>query len=495
MGRDNTELQGASLADEPCELAESAACEGHAAALDGGPPDQSTSLADTHLDSLPTGPIPWQVLVLALPMLGEQVGNFMVGFVDTYLAGQVSKEATGAVGTAAYMGWFMSLAFTLVVAGASAIVARAFGARDAKLANRTLNQGFVLSVVVGIVVATVVGLFADQVALFLAQTDEAREAFALYLRVDAIGFAPFSVLLLCTGVMRAAGDTRTPMYIFLVINLINIVVSGWLVFGQGMGVLGIAAGTVAARAVGGGLAVYKMRRGLREMALRKREMRPDVENLGRMLRIGGPAAADVSIMAVAQLLFIGIIARTAIGEAATANYAAHVIAMRMEALSFLPAVAWGTASATLCGQYLGARLDARARRAGFMAAGQAAIVTSGIGLLFFLLADWIYAMMSQDPLVREVGPPAFRIMAFVQPILGVAIVFIMSLRGVGDTRVTMVFSVIGGLLLRVPGAYIGGIVLEGGLIGAWCGMWADNIAKCIMGAARFAHGGWQRVRV
>jgi len=115
--------------------------------------------------------------------------------------------------------------------------------------------------------------------------------------------------------------------------------------------------------------------------------------------------------------------------------------------------------------------------------------------VFFLFAHQIYAAMSSDLQVRAVGGSAFRWLAFVQPFLAAGIIYMGALRGAGDTRWTMVFSLIGGLGLRVPLAYLGGIVLAGGLLGAWSGMIVDIIARFLMGFARFTHGGWKRVRV
>jgi putative MATE family efflux protein len=284
----------------------------------------------------------------------------------------------------------------------------------------------------------------------------------------------------------------------IVVNIVNIIVSTTLVFGwltEPMGVTGIATGTVVARSLGGVLMAWTLIAGLRGLRVRLSLLRPDPSVIWRMLRIGLPAAADSSIMWAAQIAFIKIIAHTATGDAATVNYAAHMIAIRLEAITYLPATAWMTAAATLVGQYLGAKQPGRAARSGHIAALQGAALTTVVGIAFFFFANQIYAVMSQDPGVRAVGGPAFRWLGFFQPLLAAAIVYIGALRGAGDTRWPMVFSLIGSAGLRVPLAYLGGIALGGGLLGAWTGMMADIVAKFLMGCARFTHGGWKRVRV
>lgn len=431
-------------------------------------------------------------------MLGEQVVNFLVGFVDVYLAGTLSKDATAAVGTGAYVGWFVTLGFFLVSTGAAALVSRAVGARDEAQAGRLLNQAMLMALIVGVLVAAGAWGCAPFFAHTLTRTATAEVMCRDFLRIDSFGYILASLTLVGGAAVRAAGDTRTPMLVMTLVSAVNAGLSSGLVFGwfgPRLGVYGIAIGTVAARSLGGLLMAVVLLRGLGALRIERRLLRPDWLTIARMLRIGLPAAADAAVMAVAQLAFVAIIARTAAGDAGTANYAAHMIAMRMEAISYLPALAWATAGATLVGQALGARDPRRAARAGHLAAIQGAALTTAVGVGFYLLAEPIYRMMSDDPAVIAVGAPAFRLIAFAQPVLGAAIVYIGVLRGAGDTRATLVFSLIGGLALRVPGAWLGGIALGGGLIGAWCGMWSDNVAKLLLGGGRFLQGGWKRLRL
>jgi putative MATE family efflux protein len=453
---------------------------------------------DLRLESLPRGSLNRQVFILALPMLGEQLVNFCVGFVDTFLAGQVGKEATGAVGTGAYLSWFVTLGFSLVGTGAAALVARGFGARDLRTANRATNQSFVLALALGAVMSAFVYFAAPLLAAFLTQTTAAREMMTTYMRIDAFGFTLYSTVLICGGVIRAAGDTRTPMVIMITVSIINAIVSAALVYGwlgPKLGVTGIALGSVIARSLGGLMLAAVLLRGLRGLRLHAAWLRPDPEIIRRILRIGLPAAGEATLMCIAQLGFIKVVLHTATGDTATVNYAAHMIGVRMTAITYLPATAWMIAAATLVGQYLGAGRPDRSARAAHVAALQGAVLTTFVGITFFLLADVIYAIMSQDAAVRAVGAPAFRLGAFIHPFLCAGIIYNGALRGAGDTRWPMVFSLIGGILIRIPLAYLGGVILTGGLIGAWCGMWADNVVKFFLGLARILHGGWKRVRV
>lgn len=448
--------------------------------------------------SLPTGSLNRQVIVLALPMLGEQLLSYMVGLVDTFLAGQISKEAIAGVGTGSYMGWMINLVFALVGVGAAAIISRAVGARDQATTHRALHQGAILGAALGVVACVVSYLLADRLAGFLTNTPHARELCAHFIRIIAPGYLLASINMVGSAMLRAAGDTVTPLRIMAVVNAVNAVVSAALVFGwvtPKLGVTGIGIGFVAARSIGGILMAIVLLQGVRGLQIRPSSLRADWDMMRRVLRIGIPAAADTMLMSIAQLMFVKIIAMTGTGDAGTANFAAHVIAVEVEGLSYMPALAWGTAAATLVGQYLGAGQPVEATRAGHLAALQGAALGVFSGAVYFIFSEPIYALFTGDPAVRQVGVPAFRLMAFAQPFLCTAIVYIQALRGAGDTRTTMIFALIGGIVLRIPIAYLGGVVLGGGLIGAWCGMWADNLAKFLLGSARYLHGGWRRTKV
>jgi Na+-driven multidrug efflux pump len=103
--------------------------------------------------------------------------------------------------------------------------------------------------------------------------------------------------------------------------------------------------------------------------------------------------------------------------------------------------------------------------------------------------------MHTDPLVRQIGPPALRFISIYQLPLMMLIIYTQALRGAGDTRYPMLFTIFGTLMVRVPLAYLFGIVMGGGLIGAWTGMMADVTFRCVLASVRYFRGRWTEVRV
>jgi Na+-driven multidrug efflux pump len=234
-------------------------------------------------------------------------------------------------------------------------------------------------------------------------------------------------------------------------------------------------------------------------------LRPDFTLLRRLLRVSVPAGIDSLSVALGQLWFLGLINR--LGDVASS---AHGIALGWEALGFLSGNAFGIASMTLVGQNLGAGRPALAARGGWTAFALGGGLMSVMGVIFFTLAPWMFALYCPDPDQRPIidaGVPVLRLVAFAMPTLASSIIFTAALRGAGDTRVPVLFTWIGFLGVRIPLAYclafpevdLGPLgTMAGanlGLFGAWLAMFADLLVRGAFFLGRFASGKWKTVRV
>lgn len=458
-------------------------------------------MSDSHSHrELPTAEsLPDHLFRLALPVLGEQILVFGIDLFDVYLAGQLGAAETSAIGLASYVVWMASLIFGLVRTGVAALVARSWGAGDRisarQITARGLFLGFFLSLIVWRLLQPLAPLFAGS----LTMEGNAQAVAVDFIRWAALGQLFSGATLIGTAALRGTGDMRTPLAILAVTNVVNVIASTACVYGWGpmapMGVTGIVLGTVTAQATGMVLMLLALCSGVTRLPLMWSEVRFHRETAGRILRVGGPTALDGLLKFSGHFLFLMVIARLSAEGFNQAIFSAHIVGVRIEALSYLPAEAWGIASASLAGRLLGATSPDVALRTGHMAVRQFVWYPVAMSFAFFAFAPQIYHAMNEDPAVAAAGVSAFRLMALYQVPNACLIIYVYTLIGAGDTRFPMWCSLCCSLGVRVPVAYFCGVVLEGGLFGAWIGMGIDNIIRSAVISWRYAAGNWTRTNV
>lgn len=459
-------------------------------------------MGETLLVQVRGGSVARQVAWLAGPVLVEQSLLYLVSLSDTLLTGRyLSHEHLAAVTVASYLLWFLGSLLTVVSVGATALVARSVGANRRDEAVRITQQAITMGLTVGTLALAVGWACAPGLIRLLSLTGLAAEVAVVFLRI-VLSITP---LLACTTVgiacLRGAGDTRTGMWVMVVVNLVNIALSWTLVRGVGpipsYGFAGVAAGTAIGEGLGGLIVLAVLARGRSGLRLAWAGAWPVWGEIARILRISVPAAGESLTNVVCQLWFLSLINR--LGSVATA---AHGVAIRCEAIAFLTVTAFAVAASTLTGQYLGAGrpdLAGRAARASWM---MGTLVLSALGALLYTQAGPMFGLFlgGRQPEVSEVGVPVLRIVAFAMPALATINVLSGALRGAGDTRWPWAFVLVGYLGVRLPLTYLfcnpthaGG--LGWGLRGAWIAMLVDLCVRGTLLAGRFLQGGWRTARV
>ncbi len=321
------------------------------------------------------------------------------------------------------------------------------------------------------------------------------DAGACYLRwvigTSLLGF-PLAVL---NGVMRGAGDTRTPMNITLVMNAWNIAGTYLLVFGMGplpaYGIVGAGMAAGSARAVGGTLALLLLLVGATPIKIPWRAiLRWDPPLVMTLIRLALPAAGEYLVQRAGSAVFTRII--SALG---TTALAAHQVAVSLESLSFMPGVGLSVATSTMVGQTLGARRPDLAERSVATAARYALFIMSMVALLFFFASRPLAQLYGATPDVVDLAALALRIGAFEQLGLAVYMVVTGALRGAGDTRSPLRVSLAGIFLFRIPLVYLLAISLELGLAGVWIGTVIDWSGRAGLTAYFYRTGRWKTVEV
>lgn len=467
------------------------------------------------------------ILLLALPVMFQQLLQAFVGMTDKMLAGHldesVSVAALDSVGIGSFVIWFIGVAMSGLGIGGQVIIARAMGAGDRAIAKHALGQAMGVSFGWGAFVGLLLYGLAPSLAALTGLTSEAATFLVDYLNVLALSLPLAGVMLVGAMCLHGAGETRKPALIAIFVNVVNTGLS-WALSGADidvgalpgqlaregtmimnpfsfdMGVVGIAAGTAAGYAIGALMTWHALVRGVPDLALSRSELRPRSEMVRRLLRIGVPSFAEgIAMWAVNifVLYFIGkIAAESADFDGVRGGLqGAHIIGIQWEAFSFLPGYAIGTAAATLAGQYLGAGDPASAKRAILTCAAFGSVVMGVLGVVFMNFGEVLTRVISSEPMHLELVPKLLFICGVVQIPFAISMVMRQSLRGAGDTRWVFVITFFSSYGVRLPATYVFGIMMGLGMEGIWYGLCGEVFIRAALYSARFFHGGWQRVRV
>jgi len=499
------------------ELESSSTAEIEAIAVPPEPPEDSVDAAQVIADqAAPAGPLepalrelggrlaglalPRQVFILAIWPFLEQMLNFSVGFVDTLLAGRLSVEATEAMAAGAFLGWLVALVQISLGVGSAAVIARAIGGRHKRVANAALGQAILLALIFGFAAGGLVFTFAQPLCALMGATGESLEKAVLYVRI-VCAVAPFSGLMFVGfAALRAAGDTRSPFIVLAIVNVINTALSVLLVYGPapwgGHGVLGIAIGTAVAWIVGALITLVWLIGDYGGIRLRLIRLRPHWHTMKRILRVSVPNVIEHSVHwfhHFAILVIIGHIGKTLAGNVGALG--AHIVAIRLEGISYQSGFAIGVAASTLAGQYLGLGDPDRAKRASILCWKIAAAIMGTLGLFFLLVPEAFVALVTDKPELLAITPNALRAAGVTQIFFATAIIFANTLRGAGDTRTAMLISLISIYLVRLPLCWLLGVTLGYGFVGVWIACSIELVVRGLLFAARFYHGGWAKVKI
>ena len=478
----------------------------------------------------------WHAIwVLTWPVLIESFLGSLVGLTDTTLAAGISEPATDAIGGTAYFMWFINLVGMALGIGATALIARSVGRGRLAVANTVVGQAVYLGIYCGFAVAVVLLVLAPHIPTWFKLTGDARDMATMYLRLTAIAVPLQTLLSIGSSCHRGAGDALRPLLVMALVNVLNVALSFILSgvdigiaatneagdiyrkiiianpFHFNLGLNGVALGTTISWSLGGIIMLALLARGTHGVRLTLRRLKPHWHTMRRLMRISLPNFFETVGMWFGNILMIWIVGQLAI----PGILGAHIVAVRIEAFSFMPGFAVSMAAATLAGQYLGANNIALARKAVWRCTLIAGAIMGSLGLLFALRPVWVAGLLTQQQTHLELIPTLLLTCGVVQIPFAMAIVFRSALRGAGDTKVVMLLTWTSTFAIRLPLAWLfcgveiplpGGYVIPNPaplqthfnihpLVGFWIGLCSELVIRGILFTSYFLTGRWTKVKV
>ena len=367
-----------------------------------------------------------EILRLAVPAFLALVAEPLFLLTDSAIVGHLGTPELAGLGIAgAVLSTLISLCIFLAY-GTTASVARRIGAGDLRGALTFGIHGIWLAVTIG-VVTTVAGLLGTSylVELFDAGAAVNHQA-EIYLRIGILGAVPLLVMLAATGILRGLQDTRTPLRVAVLGNVVNVALNLWLVYDLDLGIAGSALGTVIAQ-VGSAaaLAVVVVRAAHQHQA----PLRPSVSGIRLVGRAGIPLL--LRTVTLRASLLVMTYSAAALGQA---DLAAMQIAMTIWTFLAFTLDALAIAAQAITGRYLGSGdvTGTRAITRRLLRWGVRAGIGTGVALA--VLAPLLGPLFTSDPAVQHVLRDVLFVAAMAQPMAGVVFVLDGVLIGAGDGR-------------------------------------------------------------
>jgi len=437
------------------------------------------------------------ILVIAVPVIIENLFQVLLGITDTFFVSKISEEAIAAVGITNLWMNVMIAFFVAIGIGTVALVSRAWGRGDKEEVAIIGDQTIVLSTLLGILFGFIFFVFRQPILSLLGASGGVLKFGIHYFNTVAVPVVFLSLHMGLSSVFKAVGMTKLTMKVGLVMNIINILLDYILILGFGiippMGIIGAGLATTVSRIIGASILYFYWRKEIvRTTGLNgyKPNLHVNKSIDSQILKVGIPAGIEKLFMRFGQLIYGWLIIR--IG---TADYIGHNIAGTIESVSYLPAMGFGVAAATLIGQSLGKKEYERAKQSGWYAYLLGSMVMVMIASVFFFGGEWLAMQFTDDPLIIEKVASVLKLIALFQPFLGSTTIIASALQGAGETRMPMILTGIGIWGIRITGVYVLGLQMGLGLFGVWIAYVCDIVIRGSILLWLFNRGKWQDIEL
>lgn len=435
------------------------------------------------------------ILSLALPTMIEQVLHTAVQYIDTAMVGSLGTSATAAVGATTTVNWLISSTISAIGVGFLAVISQAIGAGKPEKARRAAAQAVTVVLITGTLFTAVTLSLSGVIPVWMQVDPGIRKLASRYFLILYTPMLFRTASTIFGTLLRAAGDTKTPMWVGFTVNIINIILNFLLiyptrtisvfgnkltVFGADMGIEGAAVGSAVSYTVGGIIITAALWRH-KMISPRKQRMKPDMTILRPCFRVALPNMLQRFATSLGYVAFASMI--NSLGEASTA---AHTIANTVESAFYIPGYGMQTASATLAGNAWGEGNSKKIKQL------SKAIIPLEIGLmvvsggLLFCFAPMLMKIFTNDPAVISMGTTVLRMVALSEPFYGVPIVIEGMMQGMGKTAAPFIYNVLGMWCIRIVGTYICTRIFDAGLVSAWGCMIAHNMVLFVLFTVHFA---------
>ena len=392
------------------------------------------------------GPLLGNLISYTVPIMLTGILQLLFNAADLVVVGQyrgsIALAAVGATGalTALIINLFIGLS-----TGAGVTVAHAIGSKDDERAHRTVHTAVTISLIGGVVLAIIGVTFSEQFLIWMDTPEDVLPLSALYMRIYFTAMPVVMLYNFCASILRAAGDTKSPLAILAVSGVINVVLNIIFVTVFGMSVDGVALATVISTAVSAVRAAIALMRRTDAVKLELRKLRIYKAQLLKIIRIGLPAGIQGSIFSISNVLI-----QSSINSFGKIVMSGNAAASNIEGFIYTSLNAFYQATLNFVGQNVGARQYKRVSK--IMWISMACVTILGIsmsGLVYAFGPQLLGIYISDSTEAIGYGMIRFTYVCLPYFLCGLMEVATGALRGMGVSLLPMVASIVGVCGIRI----------------------------------------------
>ena len=412
------------------------------------------------------------LIVLAIPVILEQILTTLLQYVDTAMVGRLGAAATSSVSLTTSVNWLIGSAFSAIGVAVVAIVSSAYGAGNQEKIRKVSSQIVIYILASGLVIGALAVGLSPVIPIWMQADVSIQRQASVYFGIISIPLVFRASSIICACALRAVKDTRTPFVINLIANVLNVILNYLLIYTAGLGVTGAAIAT-AVSSVAAGVAMFIVM--MKSPVLKcTRQIRFDRDICRETVQIGLPALATSTVSCLGHIVFASLVS-----SMGTTVFAAHSIALSAETLFYLPGYGLRSATSTLIGISVGEddhdKFKVIERQSVLLTVAMMAVT----GITLFVLAEPMMRIFTPDAEVIRQGARVLRLIAVSEPLYGLMIVSEGIYYGLGQTKITFIVATIGSWGIRILSTVVCVHILHTTLFEVWICMFADNTFRAL----------------
>ena len=403
-------------------------------------------MAKSKSPDMTKGNITAQLLLFFFPILLGTFFQQLYNTADAVIVGQnVGKLGLAAVGgtTSTLINLFIGI-FVGLSSGFSVIISQHFGAKNHRLVSECVHTAITFSLIVGIAVSIFGAVFSKTMLSYMNVPEDIMPMAIPYLQIYFLGLAPNLIYNMGAGLLRAVGDSKTPLIFLIISCFINIILDILLIKYMGMGVVGAAIAPVTSQVVSAILVITVLSRRNDALRLFIRKLHINLSELRKMVSIGTAAGMQSAMYTIANILI-----QASINTLGTDTIAAFTAYGKIDTLFWMTIQSLGISITTFTGQNFGYGNKERVKKGIIHGMILSVVITGIVMLLLKLFGRSIYTLFTNDKSVLDIGTDMLNFMVVAFPTYITIEIFSGSLRGIGDSWIPMIMTASGVCVLRI----------------------------------------------